>query len=88
MGDDDDDSDGSGDDYDDSHDSGSQAPAWPPWVTGKSPDKDIIIEEEKPTRSPPTFTGGSSNLHLAFYGSLLYYALPVIVIQIGRLVQQ
>jgi len=87
-GDDDDDREGSGDDYDDTHDSGSQAPAWPPWVTGKSPDKDIIIEEEKPTRSPPTFTGGSSTLHLAFYGSLLHYALPVIVIQIGRLVQQ
>jgi len=85
---DDDDTEGSGDDYDDTHDSGSQAPAWPPWVTGKSPDKDIIIEEEKPTRSPPTFTGGSSTLHLAFYGSLLHYALPVIVIQIGRLVQQ
>jgi len=89
-GDDDDDTDGSGDDYEDTHDSGSPAPAWPPWVTGKTPiqEKDIIIEEDKTTRSPPTFTGGSSNLHLAYYKSLVYYALPVIVIQMGRLVQQ
>jgi len=88
--DDDDETDGSGDDDYDTHDSGSQAPAWPPWVTGKTPsvDKDIIIEEEKPAKSPPTFTGGSATLHLAYYKSLLYYTLPVIVIQMGRLVHQ
>ena len=89
-GDDDDDRDGSGDDYDDSHDSGSPDPAWPPWVTGKTPiqEKDIIIEEKETSRKPPTFTGGSSTLHLAYYKSLVYYALPVIVMQMGRLVQQ
>jgi len=77
-------------DYDDIHDAGSPVPAWPPWVTGRTPagKEDITLEEEKSTQTPPNFTAGSVNLHPAYYISLVYYTLPVIVIQIGRLVQQ
>ena len=85
---DEDDSEGSGNHYDDTHDSGSPDPAKPPWVTGRAPIeyKDISVEEEKTTRSPPPFTGGSLSLHPSYYMILLYYALPVIIVQIGRLV--
>lgn len=78
--------DGSGDDYDDNGDSGSPEPAWPPWVTGKTPfqERDFTIEEENPSTIQPSFSGGSSICHLK--KDLIHNLLPLIVIQLGRII--
>ena len=56
-------------------------PEWPPWVIKAStapPEGDIVIEE-RTSLTPPQFTGAAPALSL----SLVFFLLPVIVINLG-----
>ena len=58
---------------------------WPPWVTAKPENKDIVLVEPKKKADPPKVkSGAAATAHLA--KALLYYMVPVLTCFIGSLV--
>ena len=57
---------------------------WPPWVTAKPENKDVVVAEPKNKEAPKVTSGAATTAHLA--KALLYYLVPVLTCFLGSLV--